>query len=369
MTDFMTDNRVRLRDSGSPIIPTPRFCAIYNAVDTFSPTLKTRSRISIITMPVIFRNSRPAGCCYTEETSVFRFPMIHKIRQVFLMSFSSRFIPIREETERRMIGIFLHDTFAFIHDKPVDRFATAYLCPGTTFHIQIKTKPVCHIKSSFRRTPGVETQMVQPMCPASFHDTLPFGFICRRKSGFRKNTTLQCSTEKYRTPIYGNLGSFRRQFTHSELFNFFIFARFRIQLDLKRIQVRSKLIPQTWVISHFIRNLNRILSFLQFTVLRNCRKGLGNVRPKICLQVYYSFKRFFIRIFNLYFCQDFLFLYSRHDTYGRNICLGSSFQHNSSNHSIPVALGIIGYTMCIRSGINLFHPVINPKSKGMFTGR
>src|SRR5687768_16572462 len=97
------------------------------------------------------------------------------------MIIASRFIAVRHHTERRVVPILFYDTFTFFPHETSDRLSITnrcrLVCPAAALHLKIKSHLVSYCKCYFRRTPGVESYMIQAMLPGRLKDFFPVGFV------------------------------------------------------------------------------------------------------------------------------------------------------------------------------------------------
>ena len=93
-----------------------------------------------------------------------------------------------------MIAVFFKDAITFFLQPLILRFAATDFRPSTAFHLQVDSHTVSHMESGFRRTPGMETDMIQAVFLAGTVDLRPIiilhgGIPCQWKYAAFERTT------------------------------------------------------------------------------------------------------------------------------------------------------------------------------------
>ena len=213
LADLVADSRHILSDDTGKVIIRSWGFPVDNTPETCSPSLDTRIRgIPVIGIPDI----GPSASAGINATGVLTFPIIDQAGQISHLISSSRFIPIHHHAERRVVAICFQDTVAFLLQPLILRFAATDLRPGPTFHLQIDSHTVRHMESGFRRTPGMEADMVQAIFLTGTVDLCPIvrlhgGIACQRE-----NTAFQRAPEEDGLSVDFKTGSVRLELTEAE---------------------------------------------------------------------------------------------------------------------------------------------------------
>ena len=123
------------------------------------------------------------------------------------------------EAERRMIAIFLTYTLCFgTQELDRSRIFSKRHTPYRKLYLHIESNFIGYIERCFRRTPGMETEMIHSIFACRSIKFFPRSLISRRCSCQRKNAALQCTTKEYRFFIHHQFVSFMPYITQSESF-------------------------------------------------------------------------------------------------------------------------------------------------------
>src|ERR1700761_302042 len=146
-----------------------------------------------------------------------------------------------------MIAKRLYDAVAFFIQVFIDPFPVANLRPCRTFDRKIKTGRVSSFKRRLRRTPGMKTQVIQPIRPGDPEDPRPRSKIRRRIARQWENGAFQRSPQEDPAPIYNKDLTISLKATHSE---YHLTPVAITKPNIQRIQIRMVLIPKQRVIPH-----------------------------------------------------------------------------------------------------------------------
>ena len=123
------------------------------------------------------------------------------------------------EAERRMVAIFLTYTLCLgTQELDRSRIFSKRHTPYRKLYLYIKSHLISYIERCFRRTPGVETEMIHSIFACRSIKFFPRSLICRRCAGQRKNAALQGTTKEYRFVIQHQFVFFMPYITQSESF-------------------------------------------------------------------------------------------------------------------------------------------------------
>ena len=176
------------------------------------------------------------------------------------MPLASRLVAMRQHQKRRVVAVAFQQTLGLLIQPSIDQATVAndgsLVCPDATFDLQIHAHLIGHHKGGFRRAPGVETHMVEPMLTDNPKDSPPSLDIHRRVASERKIPRILRPTEEDRSLVEGKLSALHDKVPPPEGAGRFIASGKR---HLQRVQDGAELIPSRNGSSHRNIYLNDIL--------------------------------------------------------------------------------------------------------------
>ena len=132
-----------------------------------------------------------------------------------------------------MVTKLTDDAFTFLPDKAIQITSVAngsrLVSPGRTFYLQVHTHLIGSRKSSFRRTPGMETHVIQSVLLTGSVNFFPGFYICGRETGLREYGTIQRTTQEQTAVVDGQFSVYYLHITKTKTFRIDIrFAALRI---------------------------------------------------------------------------------------------------------------------------------------------
>ena len=117
-----------------------------------------------------------------------------------------------------MTAILSYDTVIFLIDIVCRKgILTNSQRPLRQLHLKIETLLVCHLECRFRRTPRMETEMIQSVFFRCGKHFLPTRLICRRRAGKWENATFKRASQKHRLIIYQNICTLGTNFPETKI--------------------------------------------------------------------------------------------------------------------------------------------------------
>jgi len=173
---------------------------------------------------------------------------VQPARQNF--GFTLEFIAQRHQTERRMVAIGIHNTLILRGHKgiPCGIFTCINIC-HRPFRLNHNALDIRSREGSLRRTPRMETNMIESVGFFNLIDLAPGFHIGRRIAGQWEDGTFQRAAQKDRPAIQRELGPLPGELPHAELHN----IGFRVQgsgfradseTRLQVVEVGREFIPQ-----------------------------------------------------------------------------------------------------------------------------
>ena len=220
LPDFVAHHRLlETSDIFRPVIVSTRSLCIDDTFYALSPCLNARSRIA---QEVVNRQIGPSGTRAVQTAGIALFPGSNEISQIGITSFTSRFVTVHHHAERWMIAKLTDDTFTFVPDKTVQIASVTnsgrLVSPGRTFYLQVHTHLIGSHKSSFRRTPGMETHVIQSVLLAGGINLFPGLYIRRWETGLREYGTIQRTTQEQTAVVNGQFSVYDLHIAETKAF-------------------------------------------------------------------------------------------------------------------------------------------------------
>ena len=132
--------------------------------------------------------------------------------------------------------------------RPALADAGALVGPRRTLDLIIHAQLVGGAEGGLRRAPGVEAQVIEPVCLADSNDPPPCRFVGRRVAGQREDAALQRPTQEDLAAVDRQLGAIDMHLAQPERgrlpIGVTLAIDYGVDVDAERIQRRVELIPQ-----------------------------------------------------------------------------------------------------------------------------
>jgi hypothetical protein len=183
-----------------------------------APRLDARRRQHV---KLVLRQLGPAGAAGVEPARIGGFAAGDPRAEIGIGGSATGLVGRSHQHERRVIPVGAQDALGLGFEPGVDRLARAegrrLVGPRGRLDVKIETHLVGGGERGLRRTPRMEPQQVEPVCPRDPEDAPPFRDFGWRVPGLWKNSALQRAAEENLAAVQRELRALRREFAQPEV--------------------------------------------------------------------------------------------------------------------------------------------------------